>query len=207
MKEVVLILSKTQMNNGQVCVGGLTTRGRYVRLLDSNGNNQPQDTDFMPLQAWDIDYIVRANSIPPHVEDVLVQSRTRKGSLKKEVTIKEFIEKRDVPIWRGSPDILFDGLVKWTPSGSGYIDKESIPSHSVGFWISDKPLTRKEYNGTRYQYPSASEGRSIKYKGLEKPISIIPAGTLIRVSLARWVTFDENEGPKCWLQLSGWYNL
>lgn len=207
MKEVVLILSKTQMNNGQVCVGGLTTGGRYVRLLDINGNNQPQDIDFVPLQAWEIDYVVRINSIPPHVEDVLVQNRTRKGSLKKEVTIKEFIEKRNVPIWRGSPDILFDGLVKWTSSGSGFVDKEGIPSHSVGFWISDKPLTRKEYNGVRYQYLSTSGWRSIKYKGLEEPVRIIPAGTLIRVSLARWVAFDEDEAPKCWLQISGWYDL
>ncbi|MBR8706232.1 hypothetical protein IX307_000883 [Bacteroides pyogenes] len=196
------------MNNGQVCVGGLTTAGRYVRLLDINGNNQPQDTDLMPLQTWEIDYVVRANCIPPHVEDVLIRSRTRKGSLKKEETIQEFIEKRDVPIWKGSPDILFDGLLKWTSNGSGYIDEEGgIPSHSVGFWVNDKPLTRKDYEGVRYQYPSTFGWRSIKYKGLEEPVNIIPAGTLIRISLARWKSFKENETPKCWLQLSGWYDL
>jgi hypothetical protein len=208
MKEVVLILSKTQMNNGQVCVGGLTTSGRYVRLLDKNGTNQPRDTDLVPLQAWEIDYIARSDSIPPHVEDVLVQQRTRKGSLKKDITIKEFIDKRNVPIWRGSPDVLFDGLVQWTPNGSGYIDKKGgIPTHSVGFWISDKDIKKNDYKGVRYQYPSTLNWRSVKYKGLENPVDLIPAGTLIRVSLARWVSFNENEYPKCWLQLSGWYNL
>ena len=46
MKDIVLILSKTKMNNNQVCVGGLTLSGRYVRLMDENGNNQPENTDL-----------------------------------------------------------------------------------------------------------------------------------------------------------------
>lgn len=208
MKEVVLILSKTQMNNNQVCVGGLTMKGRYVRLLDENGSNQPENTDLNPKQAWEIEFAGRADNIPPHVEDILIQSRARKGSLKKEITIKDFIEKRNIPIWKGHPDGLFDRLIQWTQSGSGYIDKNGgVPGHSVGFWISDKDLKRKDYNGIRYQYPSSNGWRSMKFKGMEEPVDIIPAGTLIRVSLARWVSFNEGEEPKCWLQLSGWYDL
>ena len=49
--------------------------------------------------------------------------------------------------------------------------------------------------------------RSIKFKGIEDSVNRIPAGTLIRVSLARWKSFNEGEDPKCWLQLSGWYDL
>jgi hypothetical protein len=208
MKEVVLILSKTQMNNGQVCVGGLTLKGRYVRLLDENGNNQPENTDLGPKQAWEIEFTERTNNTPPHVEDVLVHKRTRKGSLKDGIAIKDFIKKRNIPIWKGHPDELFDKLIQWTPGGSGYIDNQGgIPTHSVGFWISDRDLKRNDYNGIRYQYPSSVGWRSIKFKGLESPVNIIPAGTLIRVSLARWVSFNEDEDPKCWLQLSGWYDL
>lgn len=208
MKKIVLILSKTQMNNNQVCVGGLTLKGRYVRLLDEHGNNQPEDTDFAPKQAWEIEFSERSNNTPPHVEDILVHNRTRKGSLKDGITVKDFIEKRNIPIWRGHPDQLFDELIQWTTSGSGYIDKNGgIPEHSVGFWISDRDLRRKDYKGVRYQYPSSVGWRSIKFKGIEDPVDIIPAGTLIRVSLARWVSFSENEEPKCWLQLSGWYDL
>ncbi len=55
MKDFVLILSKTQMNHNQVCIGGLTLNGRYVRLIDRNGNNQPVDTDFEPKQVWEIE--------------------------------------------------------------------------------------------------------------------------------------------------------
>ncbi|MCD4664744.1 MAG: hypothetical protein K8R68_05680 [Bacteroidales bacterium] len=208
MKEIVLILSKTQMNHNQVCVGGLTLKGRYVRLLDSQGNNQPENTDLEPKQAWEIDFVERANNVAPHIEDIIVQSRERKGSLKNSMTIKDFIEKRNIPIWKGHPDELFDKLIQWTASGSGYIDKNGgVPKHSVGFWISDRDLKRKDYKGTRYQYPSTIGWRSIKFKGLEEPVDTIPEGTLIRVSLARWVSFNEGEDPKCWLQLSGWYDL
>lgn len=208
MKETVLILSKTQMNNNQVCVGGLTLKGRYVRLLDENGNNQPENTDFAPKQAWEIEFEERPNNVAPHVEDILVHSRTRKGRLNEKITIKDFIEKRNIPIWRGHPDELFNRLIQWTPSGSGYINRDGgVPKHSVGFWISDRDLRRKDYKGIRYQYPSSSGWRSIKFKGLEEPVDIIPAGTLIRVSLARWHTFNDDEQPKCWLQLSGWYDL
>ena len=208
MKEVVLILSKTQMNNNQVCVGGLTLKGRYVRLLDEDGHNQPESTDLAPKQAWEIEFTERPNNVPPHVEDIIVKNRIRKDGLKDGVTIKDFIEKRKIPIWRGHPDNLFDKLIQWTSSGSGFIDEEGgVPEHSVGFWISDRDLKKKDYKGVRYQYPSSNGWRSIKYKGLEKPVEIIPAGTLIRVSLARWKSFEEDETSKCWLQLSGWYDL
>lgn len=209
MKDFVLILSKTQMNHNQVCIGGLTLNGRYVRLIDRNGNNQPIDTDFEPKQVWEIEFSERDNNTPPHIEDVIVLSKIKKGTLKKEITIKDFIQKRNIPIWVGSPDNLFDNLVQWTNSGSGFIDKNGgIPNHSVGFWISDKDLSKHEFQGSiRYNYPSRNNWRSVKYKGLEDPVDTIPAGTLIRVSLARWHSFEANEEPKCWLQLSGWYDL
>ena len=207
MKVTVLILSKTHMNNGQACVGGITLDGRYVRLLDINGNNQPENTDFEPKQAWEIKFSERENNAPPHVEDIIVHSRETKGKLKDNITIKDFILKREIPIWQGSPDNLFDGLIKFTPSGSGYIDRNGgVPNHSVGFWISDKDIRRKDYQGIRYQYPS-DNWRSFKFKGFEEPIDIIPAGTLLRVSLARWKSFSTDELPKCWLQLSGWYDI
>jgi hypothetical protein len=208
MKEIILVLSKTKMNNNQVCVGGLALSGRYVRLMDENGNNQPSNTDLHPKQAWEIEFNERPNNIPPHIEDILIVNRVRKGSLKDEITIKDFIKKRNIQIWTGHPDELFEKLIQWTPSGSGYIDQSGgIPNHSVGFWISDRDLQRKDYQGIRYQYPSNNGWRSLKFKGMEEPLNVIPAGTLLRVSLARWKAFNEGEKPKCWLQLSGWYDV
>lgn len=208
MKETVLILSKTHMNNGLACVGGITFSGRYVRLLDPRGNNQPEDTDLALKQGWEIEFTERPNSTPPHVEDILVQNREKKGKLKNSITIKDFIEKKNITIWRGHPDELFDKLIQWTAGGSGFIDKNGgIPNHSVGFWVSDQDLRRKDFMGIRYQYPSMIGWRSIKFKGFEEPVDVIPAGTLLRVSLARWVSFNKGEEPRCWLQLSGWYDL
>ncbi len=208
MKETILILSKTKMNNNRVCVGGLALNGRYVRLLDEYGNNQPENTDLEPKQAWEMEFTERPNNEPPHVEDVVVINRKRIGSLDHNTTIKAFIERKNIPIWRGTPDELFDRLIQWTQSGSGYINKNGgVPNHSVGFWISDRDLKRNDYQGVRYQYPSSNGWRSFKFKGLEIPVEVIPAGTLLRVSLARWIAFNEGEEPKCWLQLSGWYDL
>lgn len=187
MKEVVLILSKTQMNNGRVCIGGLTPKGRYVRLLDKQENNQAENTDLAPRHGWEIKSDEHKDNVPPHVEDIIVHSKIGKGTLKDGITIKDFIEERNIPIWRGHPDGLFDRLIQWTPNGNGYIDKEvGIPNHSVGFWISDKDLKRKDYKGVRYQYPTSGGWRNIKFKGLEEPVDTIPLGTLVRVSLARW---------------------
>ena len=95
MKATVLILSKTHMNNGHACVGGITLDGRYVRLLNQNEENQSEDTDLEPRQAWEIKFSERNNNVAPHVEDIIVHSRESKGKLKDNITIKDFIIKRN----------------------------------------------------------------------------------------------------------------
>ena len=46
----------------------------------------------------------------------------------------------------------------------------------------------------------------IPYVGVEPPPEIIPVGSLVRLSLARWWKPEEKEeDKKCYLQLSGWY--
>ena len=207
MMTTVLILSKTHMNNGS-CVGGITFEGRYVRLLDENGNNQPVNTDFSPKQVWNIEFKEPANTTAPHIEDIIVLNKQQKETLNNKILIKDFLLEKEITIWRGNPNELFDRLIRFTPNGSGYIDKNGIPKHSVGFWICDKDLKKQiEFSKAYFYYSNPNNIRKIKYKGFEEPVDIIPTGTLIRVSLARWKSFNENEEPKCWLQLSGWYDL
>jgi hypothetical protein len=205
----ILVLSKTQMKS-KFCVGGITMDGRYVRLMDNYGNYQPGDTPFLPRQIWDITFVESKGCKPPHIEDVLVTKKEFKKDLNDEIRIKDFIDERNIPIWKGSPDQLFDKLLRWTANGSGYISESGgLPGHSVGFWISDKNLSREPgYNNkTRYGYPNPAKFRSMAYTGAEKSIKQIPAGTLIRVSLAKWMSRPGDDEPKCWLQLSGWYDL
>lgn len=70
----VLIVSKTRMRGGHVCVGGhdLDERMRSLRLLQPDGTNMPADARFEIGQLWELNYQPAPNVQPPHVEDVLV---------------------------------------------------------------------------------------------------------------------------------------
>ena len=59
----------------------------------------------------------------------------------------------------------------------------------------------------RYRYPTADDGRTLTFVGFQQPLPQIPAGTLLRVSLAHWWRPDEMpDGElRCYVQLSGWY--
>ena len=203
----VIIVSKTHMSNA-ACVGALATKGRSLRLLNKNGDNQPTDTDFEVRHVWEIEFTEREYNRSPHIEDVLVISRNLKGTLKDELTMLQMVERFNAPIWRGSPDILFDGKLNWTNNGSRYINEENgIPDNSVGFWIPDRPLKKREFYGTRYSYPNINGWRSLPFVGFGNEIDIIPAGSLVRVSLARWWDRNGETEERCSLQLSGWYDL
>ena len=76
------------------------------------------------------------------------------------------------------------------------------------FWISDKNLTKSIYfNKPRYNYKYIDGWKSLPYVGFDEAIDIIPAGTLIRVSLARWWNTNGTTETRCSLQLSGWYDV
>lgn len=200
----ILILSKTIMGD-RCCVGGMSLEdGTYVRLL--NRNEYGQDcNDFNPREVWEMT-LIKAPIIEPHIEDVYVVDKTFLKNLEEEVSILDIIENFNIPIWEGGPDNLFDGVLEWTVSGSGYVEKPNLPNHSVGFWISDRDLIMYEFItedkvDVRYRYSNVYPKRNFKFVGAMAPIDRIPKGTLLRVSLAKWWKGQE----KCYLQLSGWY--
>jgi len=204
----IVIVSKTKMSSND-CVGGIGTKtGQFVRLLDESGSNQPENCDFEIGEIWDIEFSPRNYCTPPHTEDVLISSKeyTQKNVSKERLSEwipNNFADK----VWRGSIDNLFDEMIRFTSSGSGYINEENgTPNCSVGFWISDRDLTHRDFRGkVKYSYPS-SNWRNVPYVGKDEPIGTIPAGTLMRVSLARWWSPDDSDlEERCYLQLSGWY--
>lgn len=201
----VIIVSKTQMTNA-TCVGGVLANGNFVRLLDSNGRNQSSDTRFKVGDVYTITYSTPTNKKPPHVEDIFLKSFKYKFTFSTSKMVKYLKNKLKIKIWEGSTEKLFEGNLLWTNNGSGYISESNgIPENSVGFWVPDKDLLRKYYNEkVKYSYPI--RWRNIPFVGLQNPVSKIPAGTLVRVSLARWWSPDDNE-ERCYLQLSGWYEL
>lgn len=205
----VLIVSKTRMAHHS-CVGGiLIQNGRFVRLLDVNGNNQPANSNLEIRDVWEIDFENRQNVVPPHVEDILVREFKNKRQLKSNLTMLDVLKMLNIKYWEGRIDNIFDGYLNWTVNGSGYISKDLIPEHSVGFWLTDKELTMyKEYEKIRYHYDEINDSRKITYVGFDEPVNIIPAGTLLRVSLARWWSpSDSDVEERCYLQLSGWYDI
>src|SRR5204862_2714271 len=108
--------------------------------------------------------------------------------------------------WEGEPAVLFDGVLHWRRTGTGFAARDKIPTCSVGFWRPARPLVREFIDGHDH-YVMVGKGAHIKvpFVGALEPISIIPARTLLRVSLARWWVNprDSQEGETCSLQLSG----
>jgi hypothetical protein len=110
--------------------------------------------------------------------------------------------------WRGGIDQIFGGLVRYTGSGNGYVcERIGIPDGSTGFWIPDRDLHLRD-DGKHYDYGAGLPRSGLSYVGELATIDPIPAGALLRVSLARWwKPHDAEPGfeERCYLQLSGWF--
>ena len=198
----VLILSKTHMGIS-ACVGGvIMDSGEFVRLMNGPNQYQPGTTKFEIGQVWEIDF-ERSPDKTPHIEDVFV---SKKKYLRDFTNLSNHI-KENFNVWGGGPEKLFDGHLRWTVNGSGYINELcNMPSQSVGFWIPDKDLTLIDEKHFDYKVNFFSKKR-LSYIGYDPIISIISRGTLLRVSLAKW--WRPKDLPemelRCYLQLSGWY--
>jgi hypothetical protein len=205
----ILILSKTKMHTpGKCCIGGVSAEGEFVRLLTQTGDHQACNTDLVVGSVWEVEYSKPQQTEPPHVEDILVSGKRFVKQLGDGREIIEVIKKLDAPIWTGTPNSLFDGKIRWTGNGSGYISHHDIPSQSVGFWIPDIELQRHTSDEkTKYENEFSDGRRRLTYVGYVDPVDVIPAGTLLRVSLARWWSPSEDFEDRCYLQLSGWYHL
>lgn len=194
----VLILSKTKYGSTQYCIGGIvTSTHQFIRLLNPGGYYQPSDTKLEVGDIWDITFNISSTRREPHNEDVIVTSKT---FIKKIYALNTFIKDLGVKIWRGSVTNIYDGNIRWTSSGSGFVSERqsTLPEHSVGFWIPNEDLVFR--NG----YYHIGDKR-LNYKGAESPKSTLAAGSLIRVSLAKWWCPEDFYEERCYLQLSGWY--
>ena len=206
----VLIVSKTYMASA-FCVGGLVLENdRYVRLLNKGGVNQPlyAEHGFEIGDIWDIDFEDSSILHPPHIEDVIVSDKIFVDKID---DMSDFLAFRRVIDWRGHIDSLFDGLLTWTSSGTGYISVYgNLPTKSVGFWVTDRNLFSRKFSEIKikYRFSNDTNYRNITYVGTQKAVAKIPAGTIIRVSLSRLFPSEDSKLtlPRgYYLQLSGWY--
>ena len=206
----VLIVSRTGMKTKH-CVGGLEldTR-RSLRLLTERAHNQDSDCDYKVGQIWDCSFKDRKDIEQPHTEDVLVSKEKYVKTYSK--SLSKLIKEKCIDsglIWK-EPSELFNGTLLFKPNGRGYISKKNVPNLSTGYWLLGESLSKTMPNNKAcYKYAPQNNVEVVAtYSGLDKEVpKIIDAGTLVRVSLARWWTGDSgpNGEERCYLQISGWY--
>lgn len=200
---VVLVVSRTQMANG-VCVGAIDENtGELVRLHSDTGANLPIDAPYQIGERWNVNLRTSWHFRPiPHIEDKdtvflsLINNVGMDG-------VKQYVKTHDLGnrLVVGDINVTFEGCLHLGGT-KNYINRSKIPGFSTQFWITDKELIHcvcfdKHY----YMY----DGCRIKFVGFQDCIERIPAGTLIRLSLANWWNGDGDGEDRCYLQLSGWY--
>lgn len=206
----VVIVAKTRMGGG-ACIGAIGFDGRSLRLIPPDADtNDHFNMEYNVGEVWDIEGEAAKTVIPPHVENFIVHHKRRLPQLDDLIS---FIE-RHMPPHTGGVELLYEGLTQATPHGALphgalYIaERTGIPACSTLFWRPDQPLTLDD-NGQRlrYRYPTADGGNTLTFVGFQEPIAEIPAGTLLRVSLAHWWRPPERpeHEQRCHVQLSGWF--
>lgn len=198
----ILVVSRTRMNNG-VCCGAIDMNSKeFIRLHNERGGRLPFDAPYQIGEIYDATYQTSWNVRPaPHIEDKqLIAARfVRKMN---DYELKSYID-NNLPISEGGLSSIFEGKLN-TASYAPYIDRNAIPRHSVCFWKADAPITKYVFLGkVKYRY----KGNNISFVGYQDPIDVIPAGTIIRMSLANWWSKDDDTEQRCYLQLSGWYGV
>src|SRR5215510_8535711 len=106
---------------------------------------------------------------------------------------------------------LYTILTSTTLESNKSVDRRgNLPKESIGFWIPSNDLCRMDQEG-KTRYKCAGRGRDIwiTYVGFETPVDVLPHGTLLRVSLARWWQPEDASDweERCYLQLSGWFEV
>ena len=225
MKRKILIVSRTQMENG-VCVGGIDLNSfELIRLHNERGGNLTIDTPYQIGEVWEMNIELPWNPrVRPHVEDRMTTplsfigcismqdiSRYLKGDLvgvkiaqrESNYTSHFMIDGENIKpkTVTGTLSTTFEGKLKFRGRAS-YIGKEDISNFSTQFWIADKPLYHKvSFEKHYYVY----DNTYIRFVGFQDMVEVIPAGTIIRLSLANWWDGDGCGEERCYLQLSGWY--
>ena len=207
----VLIVAKTRMGAG-ACIGAITETGESVRLIPYNADpHDGANNEYNVGDIWEItaEPIPETALIPPHNENIIVREKHRLHVTKDTKSLVSAIELL-MPPKTGHPRELYEGLLKSTSSGSLYIAVQGdIPSYSTLFWKPDQPLTRDtEGRRIRYRYPTENGGCTLTFVGFQEPLETIPAGTLLRVSLAhRWRPKDQPDAEeRHYVQISGWFS-
>lgn len=208
----VLILARTKMNGGRVCVGGYDLHERkYVRLLTKDFKNESGDSPYQVGELYSINYDVRAGLDPPHVEDVGVISRAYKRTLGRGEFRKELSNIASSNMNMHIRD-LFGKCLIWEKRKGFLCQGKNVPNESVLVATLKHDLFASQYNDeskVEFYIQDGADYFVVKYVGDYdvSDVKRIGAGKFLRFSLARWWGGDGMFDPKrSYLQLSHIYD-
>lgn len=185
-------------------MGALSTDGENLRLMNQHCRSDvASESPYKIGDWWKVNCEPCGEQKPPHVEDVAVATSTK---IKTEKDLAAYLLANTKP-WKGPIQALFNGKIRFTNNGGGYISPDDVPANATGFWIADTDLVLEadSRGKTGYYYDGF---RHLSYVGTQDEVPKIEKGTLVRVSLARWwkpQDADPNFEERCYAQLSGWY--
>ena len=201
----IVVVGVTKM--GPVaCVGALDCEtGASYRLVRRDGHSPFEaNTDLRPGAVLSVELLGPARQDPPHVEDVAI-GRYRQTGLMEPLALARFVlGTSQAPIWRGGYERLFNGTLKQHKGLTVALRRGgSLPGCSTGFWIPSHPLVRSGEDRFLLQQDNVPlfEVKSVALEPIQE--HTLPAGSLLRVSLARWFKPAAKVPEACWLQLSG----
>ena len=194
---------------GGACIGAITETGESVRLIPFNADpHEGANSEYNVGDIWEIAGEPETSLIPPHNENFVVHKKHRLHTTKNPKDLVSAIELL-MPPKIGHPRELYEGLLKTTDSGSLYLPTGGdVLPYSTTFWQTDKELTlEREKKKLRYRYPTENGDCTLTFVGFQKPVETIPAGTLLRVSLAHWwrPRSTPHVALRCYAQISGWF--
>jgi hypothetical protein len=199
----IVIMARTRMYGGKVCIGGMSHDGGSFRLMNVKSEYHPGTCPYTVGETWEMAVQPCAGLVAPHLEDVAITNARMIGKIN---DLRNFVLERIKP-WEGGIGQIFDGKIRFTGNGSGYISKAcGLPSISTGFWVPDNDLEFSD--SSRPSYSPHGDYRYLSYVGTASPQLRIPGGTLVRISLAKWWKprdADESLELRCYAQLSGWF--
>ena len=193
------------------CIGAITETGESVRLIPFNADpHDGANREYEIGDIWEItaEPVPETSLIPPHNENIVVYKKSRLHTTKDTKDLVSAIELL-MPPKVGHPRELYEGFLQNTENGRLHIAKQSgIPPYSTTFWRTDQPLILDtEKQKLRYRYPTENGGCTFTFGGYQEPPETIPAGTLLRVSLAHWWQPEDRieAEERCYAQISGWF--
>ena len=196
----VVIVGITNMGS-RVCVGALSLDDwSSLRLTDGDLHGWSPSEQFIIGDVWKIRGSKITDCRPPHVEDFSVSFSRRIGPYTSD--LKQDIIDNVNNIAHGGFHALYQGCLHRNSTGTHCIKESCVPAWSTQFWLPSMRLTH-DINNPKPHY--TTQISSIGYVGRAAAIDVIPARSLVRVSLARWWAPVPTVDEACYLQISGWW--